>query len=65
MRNIVWSAVRLNKNVKSVSENYSDFFFITNELSISIPVKFAILVIIEGKTFVFLEEFEIPSVKNV
>ena len=40
------------------------FFKNTNELSISIPGKFAKPMIIEGNTFVFFDEFEILLQKN-
>ena len=40
------------------------FFKNTNELSISIPGKFAKPIIIEGNTFVFFHEFEILLLKN-
>ena len=40
------------------------FFKNTNELSNSIPGKFAKPMIIEGNTFVFFDEFEILLQKN-
>ena len=62
---MVWSAVRVNKNEKGVSEIYRDFLKNTNELSISIPGQIAKPMIIEGNTFVFVDEFEILHHKKM
>ena len=44
---------------KRCLRNLLRFFKYTNELSMSIPGKFAKPMIIEGNTFVFFDEFEI------
>ena len=50
--------------MKKMSPKFIEIFKNTNELSISIPGKFAKPMIIEGNTFVFFDEFEILLQNN-